>query len=124
MFKYIIILFILCLNTHAKVNTSEIDKACVRYNAIDCDLVKAIVWHESNNNELAFNPERSGSYGLGQVQCTTAKMLGLKYSCDQLFKPMINLRLLSRPHLVLKETLGSANAVSFLMSKVVNMMRS
>ena len=72
--------------------SSVIESACLRYNAIDCALVHAIVAQESGYNEKAYNNEKSGSYGLMMVQCTTARLMGLKYGCDQLFHPLINLR--------------------------------
>lgn len=65
---------------------------CIDRGYKDCNLVSAIINKESSYNEKAFNPEVSGSYGLMQVQCTTAKLLGLKYSCDQLYSPTINIR--------------------------------
>lgn len=55
-------------------------------------LLEAIIQRESGFNPLLFNKEKSGSYGLMQIQCDTAKARGLKYSCDQLFNPKINVR--------------------------------
>jgi hypothetical protein len=55
-------------------------------------LLVAIAKKESGLNPLQFNEEKSGSYGLMQIQCDTARQMGLKYSCDQLFDPHINVR--------------------------------
>lgn len=59
-------------------------------------LVQAIIKKESSFNPLAYNPEKSGSYGLMQIQCDLAKdprlESPLKYSCDQLFQAQINVR--------------------------------
>jgi len=70
----------------------KIDQYCNYYKYDNCELVKSIIWHETNFNEMGFNPEKTGSYGLMQIQCSTAKMVGLKYGCDQLFDPQVNVR--------------------------------
>ena len=72
-------LLIFSSTAHSKVYEKEIDKYCKYYKYDDCMLVKSIIWHETNFKEKAYNPELSGSYGLMQVQCDTAKMMGLKY---------------------------------------------
>lgn len=76
----------------ANISPNKINKYCNYYEFDDCNLVKSIIKNESNFNPKAFNPEKSGSYGLMQVQCTTAKMMGLKYSCNQLYDAQINIR--------------------------------
>lgn len=74
------------------IEEKRIDKWCTKYDYKDCALVKTIAWHETNFNAKGWNPEQSGSYGAMQVQCSTAKMVGLKYGCDQLFDPQVNIR--------------------------------
>ena len=56
-----------------------------------CALVEAIIEQESNFNPKAFNPEKTGSYGLMQVQCDTARRLGMKGNCSQLFDSYNNM---------------------------------
>lgn len=63
------------------------------YNFKDnCVIIASIVRAESSFKVESYNPEKSGSYGLMQIQCSTAKHMGLKYSCEQLFDPKINIR--------------------------------
>ena len=74
----------------------EIEKLCKTYEYENCALVKAIVRKESSFNPNAFVDEKTGSYGLMMIQCSTAKdkrlKSPLKHSCDQLFVPKINIR--------------------------------
>ena len=65
---------------------------CISRGYRDCNLVSAIIKKESGYDTEAYNPEVTGSYGLMQIQCATAKRMGLKYSCEQLFNPAINIR--------------------------------
>ena len=65
---------------------------CVSRGYDDCTLVSALIFKESKYNSKAFNPEVTGSYGLMQVQCATARYMGLKFSCEQLYSPVINIR--------------------------------
>ena len=56
---------------------------------IDFIFVNAIIKVESN-----YNPRmrgRHGEYGLGQIKCQTAKSVGFKGYCDQLYDPETNL---------------------------------
>lgn len=88
-----LLFYLFSLNiVEAKISESKIDSYCQRYKYKDCTLIKSIIWHETGFNEKAYNPERTGSYGLMQIQCSTAKMIGLKYGCEQLFDPQINVR--------------------------------
>jgi soluble lytic murein transglycosylase-like protein len=54
------------------------------YVPLDCNLVTAIAFVESSYNPRAYNPE--GSYGVMQVQCSTARYIGLSSACENLFK--------------------------------------
>ena len=58
----------------------------------DCHLVTAIAIVESNQNPNAINKEGTTSYGLMQVQCSTAIMLGFRGDCKFLLRPFINLK--------------------------------
>ena len=58
----------------------------------NCGLMAAFAKVETHYRSHMFNPEKTGSYGLLQIQCSTARMIGLKYSCEQLFDPKINMR--------------------------------
>ncbi len=90
-------LFFLMLPSKCHGTTlTEIDRWCEMYEYDNCALVKSIAIRESSLNPLAFHSEKSGSYGLMQIQCDVAKderlEQPLKYSCDQLFKAQINIR--------------------------------
>lgn len=78
----------ICLKSCTKVVKGK----CVSRGYKDCNLVSSIIKRESDYDSQAFNPEASSSYGLMQIQCATAKNVGLKYSCEQLFSPTINIR--------------------------------
>ena len=56
---------------------------------IDAVFANAIVKVESN-----YNPRmrgKAGEYGLGQIKCQTARSVGFKQDCDQLYDPETNL---------------------------------
>lgn len=60
-------------------------------------LVAALAKHESKYDSMEYNPEKSGSYGLMQIQCDTAKTpaferQALKGKCDQLYIPEVNIK--------------------------------
>ena len=70
-----------------EINKEEYQKALEEkshYVPLDCNLVTAIAFVESSYNPRAYNPE--GSYGVMQVQCSTAKYVGLTSPCENLFK--------------------------------------
>lgn len=122
-------LFLLIKAAQAKVQESEIDKYCSYYKYEDCALVKAIIWHESMYKASAKNEELTGSYGLMQVQCSTARWMGLKFSCEQLYNPQINIRfgikylkyLQNRSDITTKEQLvASYNAGSPIICNSIN----
>ena len=79
-----------------EVITKDVDKWCKYYQYDNCELVHAIIKSESGYNPTSFVDEKSGSYGLMMVQCDTAKdprlEAPLKYGCDQLFNPQLNVR--------------------------------
>jgi len=77
---------------YGKVSILDLKEYCNYYKYDNCTLVQAIVQKESGYNELSYHPEKTGSYGLMQIQCELAKRLGLKYGCYQLFNPKINIR--------------------------------
>ena len=56
---------------------------------VDIIFANAIIKVESN-----YNPRMrglQGEYGLGQIKCQTAKSVGFKGKCDQLYDPETNL---------------------------------
>ncbi len=94
-FRYLFFMVLLgwAHDTWSRVAPDKIYKICSeRYNYDRCTLLVAMAFQESNYDEHQYNPEKSGSYGLLQIQCKTSKALGLRYSCDQLFNPTINIR--------------------------------
>lgn len=56
---------------------------------VDANFANAIVKVESNYNPRVRG--RHGEYGLGQIKCPTARSVGFKGECDQLFDPETNL---------------------------------
>jgi hypothetical protein len=90
------LLFIILINEAQASSVAEVEKWCKHYEYKDCALVHALVKTESGYNPKSFMDEKSGSYGLMQIQCTTAKDLRLKsplkFGCDQLFNPQVNVR--------------------------------
>lgn len=68
-----------------------VDAGCVKHKAADCALVHAVVWNESKYNPKLLNPEKTGSYGLMQIQCGTARTMGFTGKCSKLFDPDTNL---------------------------------
>lgn len=55
--------------------------------------VPVFLAHELIERESQFNPQAysRGAIGLGQIKCITAKEMGFKGNCQELFKPAINL---------------------------------
>jgi len=76
----------------AKICDDTIINICMDLGYKKCKLLSAIVHVESTGKIRAFNSEQTGSYGLGQVQCKTAKFLKMKGSCNQLFDPKTNIK--------------------------------
>lgn len=71
---------------------SDIEEACSRYKATNCNLVKAISWVESRYRNVHVIDNGSISYGPMQVKCDAARDVGLKYSCLQLKDKFVALR--------------------------------
>lgn len=94
--KLLIICFIamsvngLCKN----IDEAIVDAACKKYKATNCTLIHAMVWTESNYRSVTvMDTNDKRSYGPMQVQCETARKVGLKFACDQMEKePLIGLR--------------------------------
>lgn len=102
---YMILFMFLIVLTSTKaqakrLNSNKVIEICKMYKSKDefksfgedCTLLSAIAKIESAYKTSAYNPEKTGSHGLMQLQCSTAKMVGLKFHCDQLFSPYINIR--------------------------------
>jgi hypothetical protein len=106
------------LSTISKGNTDTIsDRQIDRI----CTLVESIALHESGLNYKAFNPEKTGSYGLMQIQCATARRLGHDGSCVDLFDPYLNIRLgqnliihLFKRYKTIEDVLAAYNAGSVI----------
>lgn len=88
-----LVVFILSEQAHSKsLSAEQINNMCKLQGYHDCALVVAIARTESSFNANEINGEKTVSYGLLQVQCGTAKMMGLKHDCTQLFDPKLNIR--------------------------------
>jgi hypothetical protein len=98
--KLAILLFMVFVTAMTKadvVTKEEIVAWSQKYNYDKPLLVVAIADAESKYNPRKFRDELSGSYGLMQVQCQTAKSpsfgdQALKGRCDQLFDPETNVK--------------------------------
>jgi len=111
-----IIILLSCLTSFSvfsgKITEGRIEKICKHYKTkvefrdfkYSCNLILSLAFVESRYKPYVFNPEKTGSYGLMQIQCDTAKMVGLKYNCDQLFDPPVNIRFGMKYLLWLKKT--------------------
>lgn len=76
------------------IEKSLVNEACKKYEFGDCNLIHAIVWTETHYRSLkVMDSNGEYSYGPMQVQCETAREVGLKFNCDQLHNnPLIGLR--------------------------------
>ena len=92
--RLLIVLFLGCSFFANEANAFEMSiQALVIKKAIehriDATFANAIVKVESN-----YNPRmrgKAGEYGLGQIKCQTARSVGFKQDCDQLYDPETNL---------------------------------
>lgn len=89
--RFFIIISVLFISRLSYSKTPElVIRKCSKIYKGDCSLVASIAYVESRYNHKAYNPE--GSYGLMQVRCTTARMMGMKGECSQLFNIDFNLK--------------------------------
>jgi hypothetical protein len=92
------LVFSACQMGYAReVSTEEIVSWTSNHQYDKALLVAALAKHESKYNSMKYNPEKSGSYGLMQIQCDTAKSpafegQALKGRCDQLYQPEVNIK--------------------------------
>lgn len=95
--KILGILFFLVFSTYlyaGQMTANDVYKECNQHGFSDCNLLMAIAKHESNFNALKFNPEKSGSYGMFQIQCSTARdVLKYKIKCNDLFNYKLNTKI-------------------------------
>ena len=90
--KLFLTLLILCGFAQAEtVTESTVYQICEEKGFSDCKLVNAIAKWESKYYVRKFNPEKTGSMGLMQIQCGTAKMLGYT-NCSKLYNPRHNIK--------------------------------
>lgn len=82
-------IFVASLSVHAR-SQEYVLKTCSKIYKGDCALIASIAYEESKYQVDAFNPE--GSYGLMQVRCSTARMMGFKGECSLLFDPVLNIK--------------------------------
>ncbi len=91
--KLALLLLAITFNVLA-VDKDLVDRACAAYEFDDCPLIHAIVWTESSyKSPKVMDTNNRYSYGPMQIQCETARDVGLKFGCDQLSdKPLIGIR--------------------------------
>ena len=87
---------------------------CKEVKAEDCKLVKAIVKIESNFNPKAITFDNRPNYGLMQIQCPTARSVGFKGHCDELFDSRTNIKYGVKYLEWLKENLVTASYPAIL----------
>lgn len=83
LFAAIVILAAQCAKADV-VDRTVVQQICKNTGFSDCKLVNALAKYESGYKPKKFNPEKTGSMGLLQIQCGTAKMLGYK-DCNKLY---------------------------------------
>jgi len=74
------------------VEKEYVYKICKSKNFYDCNLIIALAEVESNFNTKSYNPEKTGSFGLLQIQCGTAKWMGHN-DCKKLYDPLHNIKI-------------------------------
>lgn len=79
--------------TYAKTQ-EDVIKACLKVYKGDCGLIASIAYIESRYNPQAYNPE--GSYGVMQVKCSTARMMGFTGRCEELYNMELNIEIAGR----------------------------
>lgn len=94
----------ICNNTCVKYSNN----VCIKKGYRDCTLLSAIIMKESSYNTRSFNPEKTGSYGLMQIQCATAKDRGLT-DCKDLFKPEQNIKIGIKHLIWLEDIMNTTN---------------
>jgi len=82
-----LILLLLITPAQAGDINSKIDLYANQYQ-IPPILARELIQSESRYDPLAY---KKGLYGLGQIKCKTAKEIGLKGDCEQLFQIDTNL---------------------------------
>jgi len=135
MFKTILVLLMVLVNSNDYSITPEqiaiVDDACSRYRALDCDLVHAVVYHESSYRFFLKREDVDSVLVRGgmQVKCETARQMGLKFNCDQMSEsPLIGLRFgirylnyqLRRYEYSVPDALAAYNAGSVIVCKNYN----
>ena len=89
--KLLLVLLILSTSAYsATIDKSRVNEICKEKGFSNCTLINAIAQHESKYNPRKYNPEKTGSMGLLQIQCGTAKMIGYK-NCKKLYQPEHNI---------------------------------
>lgn len=94
LFKFFLLIILFSYSSIGETkNLTEKDvyKICKNKNFSNCNLIIALAKIESNFNAQSFNPEKTGSFGLLQIQCGTAKWMGHN-NCKKLYDPSYNIQ--------------------------------
>lgn len=94
--KFFLLGFLLLPKAYAS-KWGIVEMVCERMKYQDCSLVKAIITVESSGNPLSVGHDGTGSLGLMQVKCDTAKFLDKinrrkEILCKNLFIPTVNVK--------------------------------
>jgi membrane-bound lytic murein transglycosylase MltF len=86
-------------NAEAKqISPTTVSQICKDIGFSNCKLIKALVQYESGFNTKAYNSEKTGSFGLVQIQCGTAKWMADELKkpefrdCRKLYEPQHNIK--------------------------------
>lgn len=111
LFKKLLFIFVFMFSSlcfSETVNKENIYKICKSKSFHDCNLIIALAETESNFNTKSYNPEKTGSFGLLQIQCGTAKWMG-QQDCSKLYNPYYNIKIGILYLQFLKESYGINN---------------
>jgi hypothetical protein len=91
----VLIVMLLCLQG-ALANTKwNVEYTCLKVGVIDCGWVHALAQVESRSNlqqKVTVDSNGVGHYGMMQIQCATARAMGMVGPCTQLLDPMVALQ--------------------------------
>ena len=94
--KFFLLGFLLIPKAYAS-KWGIVEMVCERMKYPDCSLVKAIITVESSNNPLSVGHDGTGSLGLMQIKCNTARFLDKikkrkEIECNNLFISAVNIK--------------------------------
>lgn len=92
LFSLLILLISFKTYSQEKISVEFIKKMCEKHNASNCTIIQAMSWVENRYRNVTVTDNGSLSYGPLQIKCDTARMVGLKFDCEQLRDPEVSIR--------------------------------